>query len=157
MSDATPSRVSGKRDPALVELSRDHHQALVQALRLKRAGSGDRTKVTDDFLEFWNGHGRRHFAIEEELLLPAMARYCDATDEAIVRVLTDHVEIRRRTRDLERGEDVEPSRLNELGELLDAHVRFEERVLFERIQELLPSDELASLGKTVIAAERADA
>lgn len=157
MPDDESQRVKGKRDPALVELSRDHHQALVQALRLKRAGSENRATVVGDFLEFWNGHGRRHFVIEEELLLPAMARYCDATDEAIVRVLTDHVEIRRRAGDLERGEEVEPAGLNELGELLDAHVRFEERVLFERIQELLPSDELTSLGKAVIAAERADA
>jgi len=153
MTDTPSSRAAGKRDPALVELSRDHHQALAQALWLKRAGREDRKAVTDAFLEFFDHHGRRHFAIEEELLLPAMARHCNATDEAIVRVLTDHVEIRRRAADLERSNDVPAATLNELGELLEAHVRFEERVLFDRIQELFSSDELALLGGAIQAAE----
>jgi hypothetical protein len=32
------------------------------------------------------------------------------------------------------------------GELLDAHIRLEERQLFPLIQELVPDDELRSLG-----------
>jgi iron-sulfur cluster repair protein YtfE (RIC family) len=57
-----------KRDAALTELSRDHHQALYRAMRMKRASEEDRADVREDVLAFWREHGRKHFRIEEELL-----------------------------------------------------------------------------------------
>ena len=39
-----------KRHEALEQLSRDHHQALFQAMRLKRAGEDDAGTVLADFL-----------------------------------------------------------------------------------------------------------
>ena len=143
----------GRRDSALVPLSHDHHQALAQALRLKRAGDDDREDVIAQFLAFWHDHGQRHFAIEENLLLPAFARYVPSNDETIVKVLTDHVEIRKRTDDLARRSHAGVGDLNELGKLLDDHVRLEERVLFERMQEVMPRDELDSLGEAIVTAE----
>jgi hypothetical protein len=41
-------------------------------------------------------HGVRHFRIEEEILLPALATGGDPSDEAVVRVLVDCVWIRER-------------------------------------------------------------
>jgi hypothetical protein len=40
---------------------------------------------------------------------------------------------------------VEPDELRSLGQLLSAHVRLEERELFEHLQQVVPADELASL------------
>lgn len=37
---------------------------------------------------------------------------------------------------------------------MEKHVRFEEPVLFERIEQLLPREELVSLGKAIVEAER---
>ena len=144
-----------KRSEALQPLSRDHHRALEAALKLKRAGDGDADRVAREFLEFWHEHGSLHFRVEEEVLLPGAAPEVDPTDERVVRVLTDHVEIRRRAGALEDGAGVSSAELNELGRILDDHVRHEERVLFPLIEERLDAEALAALAAGVDAAERA--
>ena len=61
-----------KRSAALRPLSHDHQHALDAALRLRRAEPDTLCAAVDHFLEFFEREGRRHFAIEEELLLPAL-------------------------------------------------------------------------------------
>ena len=46
-----------------------------------------------------------------------------------------------------------PAALRELGERLESHIRFEERVLFPMIEEALPVDELERLGAAFARAE----
>jgi iron-sulfur cluster repair protein YtfE (RIC family) len=145
-----------KRHEALEQLSRDHHQALFQAMRLKRADDENAGEVLADFLDFWFGTGFLHFRAEEEVLLPAYSAYGDASREEVVRVLVDHVEIRREAHELGAlTSDPEPQRLHALGERLDAHVRHEERVLFPLIEEALPDDELARVARGVDEVEAA--
>src|SRR4051812_40055300 len=145
-----------KRHEALEQLSRDHHQALFQAMRLKRAGEEDAGTVLADFLDFWFSVGHLHFRAEEEVLLPAYSAYADASAEPVVRVLVDHVEIRREAHELGGlKEDPEPERLHALGARLDAHVRHEERVLFPLIEEALPDDELVRVARGVDEVESA--
>jgi hemerythrin-like domain-containing protein len=105
------------------------------------------------FLEFWRGHGRARFVIEEELLLPAFARHVPADGATIVQVLVQHVEIRRRVADIERINGTDVPALNALGELLEAHVRLEERILFPRMEKTLPPEEVSELGTAIAAAE----
>jgi hemerythrin-like domain-containing protein len=143
-----------KRDPALVPISHDHHQALYQAMRMRRATDEDRDEVVAGVLEFWRDHGAEHFRIEEELLLPALARHVTPDDERIVRVLVDHVWIRERMNRLQGGGEAD---LQELGERLDAHVRHEERVLFLLIETALSTAELSELGQRVADAEAGSA
>jgi Hemerythrin HHE cation binding domain len=89
-----------KRSDALVQLSRDHHHGLVVAQRLARATADTTRSARDAFLAFWKEDGHEHFRVEEELVLPALARHAPAGHEAVVRVLTDHVELRRLAADL---------------------------------------------------------
>jgi hemerythrin-like domain-containing protein len=143
-----------KRSAALTPLSRDHHRGLFAALRLTRATDGDAGEAAAGFLEFWHAEGRRHFQIEEDLLLPGFARHGPADHPALVRALVEHVDLRRRAQDLERGgEPLEA--LHELGRRLSAHIREEENVLFTLVEDTLPADELAALGEAIEAAERA--
>ena len=72
----------------------------------------------------------------------------------MVRVLTDHVDIRRRAGDLENGEDADPADLNALGEMLRDHVRHEERVLFPMMEEALTDQELVRLTQEIDEAGR---
>jgi hemerythrin-like domain-containing protein len=145
-----------KRHEALEQLSRDHHQALFQAMRLKRAADEDAGDVLGDFLDFWFGVGHLHFRAEEEVLLPAYSAYADASRDEVVRVLVDHVEIRREAHELgSLTSDPPPERLHKLGERLDAHVRHEERVLFPLIEDALPDDELARVARGVDEVEAA--
>jgi hemerythrin-like domain-containing protein len=133
-----------RRSDALAELSRDHHQALFAAQRLARATPETANEACAAFQAFWDRE-RHHFRIEEEILLPALARHVPPDHEAIVRVLTEHVDLRRRARDLV----AEPIALRELGTRLREHVRHEERTLFPLVQAALSEDELAELGATL--------
>jgi hypothetical protein len=141
-----------KRDPGLAELSRDHHQALYAAMRMKRATADDLGEVRGGALEFWGDHGARHFRIEEEILLPAFATSSDPGHEAVVKVLVDHVWIRERIDRLAANE-LDLAELHELGERLEGHVRHEERVLFPLIETALEPDALEALGRRIAEAE----
>ena len=143
-----------KRADALQPLSRDHHRALEMALRLRRAGESDAQQVRTEFVAFWREHGAHHIRVEEDVLLPGAAPRVEPTDPAVVRVLTDHVEIRRRAAELESAASPAPDELNALGEMLNDHVRHEERVLFPMIEGRLPTGELAELAQRIEEAER---
>ena len=144
-----------KRDEALTPLSRDHHQALHQALKLKRADAASAADALRGMVEFFDADGALHFRVEEEVLLPAYVRDggADPADEAIARVLTDHVWIRARIGALREAGAVRVADVRELGARLDDHVRHEERVLFPAIEAALSAEQLAALGHAVAAAE----
>jgi len=145
-----------KRSEALRTLSHQHHQGLFAALQLKRADRETAADAREAFIDFFEREGARHFRIEEELLLPAFARHAGCDEPAIVRVLTEHVELRRRGQDLEAEADPDEGALRELGERLERHIRFEERVLFPMIEEALPPDELERLAAAIERAESDD-
>jgi quercetin dioxygenase-like cupin family protein len=114
-----------KRHPALVHLSHDHHHTLAWARRLKEG-------ETEGFDEFRRGLAR-HFREEEERVFPLLAEFCAEPPEVLARALVDHAVIRA----------TPPG--PELGALLEAHVRLEERELFELMQEVVPSERLDRL------------
>ena len=92
-------------------------------------------------LAFFVADGERHFEQEERLLVPAIPER-----ESVLarRVLAEHEEIRRRATALGEAPDVAPA--HELGELLTAHVRFEERRLFPLLESVLSAERLSELG-----------
>jgi hemerythrin-like domain-containing protein len=145
-----------KRAAALTSLSRDHHQALAVAQKLRRATPDTSEHARRAFIEFWaNGHG--HFRIEEDVLLPAYAAHGDSHHPLVARVLCDHVAIRSRARALDRPPPATLVALHELGEALANHVRLEERELFPLIESTLPADALRELALAIDEAERAAA
>jgi hypothetical protein len=144
-----------RRSDALAPLSRDHHHALVVAQRLHRAEAATAQDARDAFLGFWRSDGRRHFEVEEAVLLPAFAPRDAAGEEAVRRVLAEHEDVRARAAALERAGGADLGALRELGALLRDHVRHEERVLFPLIEDALPAPELTRLAAAVRAAEAA--
>jgi hemerythrin-like domain-containing protein len=141
-----------KRSEALAPLSHDHHRALDAALRLRRADAAGLDEAVAHFAGFWT-HGQAHFAIEERLILPALPADAEWT-AGIERVAREHATIRRLAAALlAPGHAPGPRIANELGELLNEHVRFEERQLFALLEERLSDEELAALGESVAAAE----
>lgn len=138
-----------KRSEALAMLSRDHHHALVVAQKLKRAEAETAEAARAQFLEYWNDEGRRHFQLEEELLLPAFASHGDARHPLVLRVLGDHVTIRSRAAQLAATSAPQTDALRELGVELSAHVRLEERELFPAIEAAIPPDELLALARAL--------
>jgi hypothetical protein len=143
-----------KRDAALASLSRDHHQALVVALKLRRASAPTTDEARAALAAFWPTHGRRHFQIEEEILLPAYAGHGDPHHPLVARALCDHVDIRHRVDKVLSEPRTTVTDLQELGDLMSAHVRLEERELFPMIEEAIPIAQLAALALALDDAER---
>jgi iron-sulfur cluster repair protein YtfE (RIC family) len=83
---------------------------------------------------FHQEHLLVHFAVEEEVVFPVL----DAHDPLVVRALAEH----RRITHLTLMEPDTVTTLSCLVEELQAHVRFEERVLFPRVQEVATTAQL---------------
>lgn len=134
-----------KRDPALVSLSHDHHQALYVAQKLRRASVDTAAEARAGLAAYWEGHGRTHFRLEEEVLFPAFAGHGDPYHSLLARALCDHIAIRHRIDVLGRDSAAPLVALHELGGLISDHVRLEERELFPLIESALPQAELIAV------------
>jgi quercetin dioxygenase-like cupin family protein/hemerythrin len=137
-----------KRHRALVPLSHDHHHALVEARRLRHAADGPESgAAAAAFLRFFAAETVKHFREEEELLFPLAVGF-DEAHEPLVRALLEHQRLHALVAELEaRVADGGPvaGEMRELGELLEAHVRHEERVLFPLIERLVAGEALETL------------
>jgi Hemerythrin HHE cation binding domain len=147
-----------KRSAALAALARDHHHALEAARRLRRAGADDLDAALAHLQAFWDPRGRRHFEIEERLILPALPETDADWREATARVRDEHAQVRAAVDGLlapgGEGDGVEVA--HALGTLLHDHVRFEERHLFGLLEARLPEPDLARLGEAIERAEAGD-
>ncbi|MFN8151031.1 MAG: hemerythrin domain-containing protein [Solirubrobacterales bacterium] len=134
-----------KRSEALAPLSREHHQALFMAMKLKRAES---LEPRDDAIAFFAAE-RSHFAAEEDILLPGWLAKAPAGGEAMARRVVD--EHRALTVSAQRLHDdaVTAADLRELGTILERHVRYEERELFPAIERDLSDEDLRALGEAL--------
>ncbi len=143
-----------KRHPSLHPLSRDHHHALVQARKLSLAAAtndpGQVQPAAEGFAAFWESDLQAHFAQEERIVLPLLARAAPDSDE-IRETLNQHAEIRRLVAGLNdklaRRAALEASLLAALGESLRRHIRFEESELFPAVESLATEEELARMNE----------
>ncbi|SFE36465.1 hemerythrin domain-containing protein [Alteribacillus iranensis] len=143
-----------KRHESLYPLSHHHHSALFLALKLKRAGTEEARdsveKVWHDLKEFWEPDGQNHFREEEEILLPAYYEYGPIETPEIQEMLIEHVKIRSAFYSLiQDSPDSTPEellpRMHELGQMLEEHVRKEERIIFPVIEKAIPEEKLQEL------------
>src|SRR5712692_3157791 len=141
-----------KRHPALISLSRDHHNGLVQALRLRRAATdGDpsaRLAAAREFVVFFRNEERVHLRDEEEELFPLLLRHVPSQPAPLREARAQHMQLEGFARKLEIAMavgTVDRETLDAAGELLDAHIRLEERQLFPLIEELVPDHDLRRL------------
>jgi len=127
-----------KRHPALQPLSDDHHRALVLGRRLRRADPAALAALAHEVRRAAEAELEPHFGVEERVLLPLLR--AKGADALVARTEADHA----RVRELVRGAwSLDAARA--LGELLERHVRFEERELFPEAEALLSEAELATV------------
>ncbi|MFC3039695.1 hemerythrin domain-containing protein [Virgibacillus xinjiangensis] len=135
-----------KRHESLYPLSHHHHHALFMALQLRRIGT-EKSKLTADEMKnnleyFWERDGNQHFRDEEEILLPVYAQHDSVERQEISEMLMEHVIIRSHIQQILASEEDPTSLMNHLGQLLETHIRKEERVIFPMIEKALPEEEL---------------
>lgn len=148
-----------KRHSSLHPLSQHHHFALIQALEMRRAAESPLEKRATEvekyaakFVRFWHKTGLRHFREEEEILLPAYSRHIRLDRDAdVMRILADHAEIRAAVLDFEQRLaakiSIEAEHMGHLAKLLHDHVRFEENIVFPRIEKTLGEEGLNEMGR----------
>ena len=136
------------RDKSLIPLSRQHQHALALCVRIERAlpiGSSDLLAWQREITQLFHSEVRVHFDTEELVVFPA-ARRCEELVPLVEELVADHAALRESFARAGANE-MSAVDLAEFGRRLCAHIRKEERVLFERLQELMHPEELATLGK----------
>lgn len=143
-----------KRSEELIPLARDHLHALNAAMLLRRADASNVPEAVASLSSFWDSRGRRHFEIEEELLVPDLLVADSEWSAAVEQIHEDHAEIRARIAALTDAEGADELRqANELGDVLDAHVRFEDREAFPLLESRAGATVMSELRLRVDAAE----
>jgi hemerythrin-like domain-containing protein len=98
-------------------------------------------------VRFFDAHLAEHFRTEEEELFTVAAPLAGMAD--VVRVLVEeHAQLRALAETFRSG-GASASSLVRFGEILERHIRSEERVLFPACEEHLSSEELARLGSII--------
>ena len=146
-----------KRHPALVPLSRQHHDGLALGVFIERGlrppvDPAARERLRRQALDLWELELGGHFKVEERILFPA-ARDAIQTPEFVDQLLREHDQLRSDFAALERaGPEQLTERLLTVRQRLVRHIRQEERVLFEAVQASMDEDELDDLGRQILEA-----
>lgn len=125
-----------ERHPLLRPLSREHHHGLLLCWRIRRdlAERTDHASVLEECRDFFHTELLPHFAVEEEVVFPVLG----GNDPLVHRAVTEHRRIARLFI-LERDPQTV---LSLIEDELEAHIRFEERVLFPRVQQRATPEEM---------------
>ena len=130
-----------KRNEALKPLSREHHQALLLCWKIKTGFAKDVApeRMVKYSLWFFENHLVPHFAIEEQYVFSVLG---DA-HPLVKQAKNDHVILEK----LFTSNQNLTQNLQEIQEKLENHVRFEERILFNQIQEQATELQLKDIEK----------
>jgi hypothetical protein len=131
-----------KRADFLKPISREHHQGLLLCWKIKTGLAKGidpmRIKLYTDW--FYNTYMLPHFIFEETILFPILG----LEHPLIVKALDEHKLL---TMYFQQSPNITESLIS-IQNLLDAHIRFEERTLFQHIQEKATADEIARVNET---------
>lgn len=130
-----------KRHEALKPLSREHHHGLLLCWKIregiKRKVEARRIKDYADWFRI--NYLEPHFEAEETYVFPILG----SENELVQRALSEHQSLKRLF-DRENGID---EALELITEELNSHIRFEERVLFNEIQQIATPEQFAEVEK----------
>lgn len=126
-----------KRSKELAPLSREHHDGLLFAFKIRQGlkNGASVSKLKQYTIWFWQQHIKPHFYQEEKILLP----HFPANHELAIRLSKEHEYIREFILSLDR--DADQATFGQLCDLLDDHIRFEEREVFAYLEKTLSETE----------------
>lgn len=136
-----------KREKFLWPLTHGHQHGLAaaKALQGKLAGQEGSTRegmedLRSQVLEFWGSELREHF-LAEEGILDMLSKELPPGDPDVARFLSDHRTLEKLAKKGFRED------LARFADLLTKHIRFEEEVLFGRIERALSPQGRAKAGE----------
>jgi hypothetical protein len=128
-----------RRHKSIEQFSREHHFGLLLSWKIRQGITlkVPAKRIAAYTLFFFEEELQKHFKAEEDLLFKTFA----SDDLLVAQATNEHAEIYhmiRLIKEEEPGYDI----LQNFAALLEKHIRFEERVLFNYIQSKLPEDRL---------------
>jgi iron-sulfur cluster repair protein YtfE (RIC family) len=136
------------RDKSLIPLSRQHQHALALCVRIDRASHIPDTDLAawqTEIAQQFQTEIRIHFAAEEDVLFPEGQKFAELVP-LIDELRGDHAVLCESFSKAE-AQTMSATDLFTFAQRMSAHIRKEERQLFERMQELMKPEELALLGQ----------
>lgn len=137
MSEINPIKRSAQLQP----LSREHHDGLLYVWKI-REGLDNNTSIErlKDYTSwYWKHHIKPHFFQEEKLLVPFMP----VSNPLIIRLKKDHDYIRELILVIDKEADRHD--FVRLANLIETHIRFEERELFQYLEANLTENQLTEI------------
>ena len=136
------------RHPALISLSRGHHEVLILAMKCRKRALGQTRPVgaqgladlAEEVKNFVTGRLERHFQAEEKVLFPLLDRATMESRSLTAELRSEHDRIREKA-GLGSGAVHLSKSLFDLADLLERHVRREERELFPIFEREVPEAE----------------
>ena len=95
-------------------------------------------------IAFYNSELINHFLEEEEILFPLVKGRNSDVDNQMKVIIKEHKMMEKLISEIKDTNELE-EKLDELGWLLEKHIRKEERELFTAIEKLLTENELSEL------------
>ena len=138
------------RDKSLVPLSRQHQHALALCVRLDRAiqaGNLELEAWQAEIAQIFEQEITIHFAAEETELFPVAEKFRELRP-LVGELVREHATLRDLFARAQSG-SLDQAALSSFAATLAQHIRKEERQLFEGMQKLMSTKELAALGAAV--------
>src|SRR5579863_1118586 len=135
------------RDKNLIPLSQQHQRALALCVRIDRAQpipEADLDSWQAEINQLYDQEIEIHFSAEERVLFPA-ARKFPELGPLVEGLVADHGAMRELFSQAQ-ARCLSSEGLNAFAQQLSAHIRKEERQFFQRMQDLMSAEELATLG-----------
>jgi hemerythrin len=131
-----------KRHRAIVSFSKEHHFGLLLVWKIRQGLKKAITpvRISDYVIFFFKEDLEEHFNEEERLLFSRLP----VTDELRKHAELDHLIIHTMINALEKRKS-NTTLLNDFADLLEEHIRFEERELFNHLQESISAAELEEI------------
>lgn len=135
-----------KRNPAIVEFSRDHHFALLLVWKIREGlkKSIDPDRISRYAIHFYDTDLTHHFEEEEAVLFNKIS----SDNPLRIQAETDHKNIKQLIEELKNKSD-DNNLLKTFADTLEKHIRFEERELFNHLQENISDNDLAEIASSL--------
>lgn len=128
-----------KRNEFLKAISREHHHGLLLSWKI-RAGikkEVDPIRIKNYLDWFYTEHLLPHFEIEEKYIFPILGN----ENEFVKKALSEH----QRLMQLFESKTDLIKNIQLIADEVESHIRFEERVLFNKIQEVATENQLLQI------------
>ena len=134
------------RNEQIKKLSREHHSSLLFCWKIRQGLKNNLQpqRICEYVQYYWQQNLQPHFREEEKIL------FAPIKDRQVQSAINEHRQIRRQIEGLAnlKKNDMQKS-LARIADMVDDHVRYEERTLFPHLEKKLIKEQLKNIGEQI--------